>query len=99
MPDMGPAVDDLLDDVFNVAATSQSTESVSVPPDIGQDPPLIPDRVLVFTSKSLLSVLTVAKRGHVDGTFKCMCKQWKVGPYYQLLALTLNSFFCSKCLF
>ena len=59
MPDM--AVDDLLDDVFNVAATSQSTESVSVPPDIGQDPPLIPDRVLVFTSKSLLSVLTVAK--------------------------------------
>ena len=68
MPDMGPAVDDLLDDVFNVAATSQSTESVSVPPDIGQDPPLIPDRVLVFTSKSLQSVLTVAKRGHVDGT-------------------------------
>ena len=47
----------------------------------------------------LLSVLTVAKRGHVDGTFKCMCKQWKVGPYYQLLALTLNSFFCSKCSF
>ena len=81
MPDMGPAVDDLLDDVFNVAATSQSTESVSVPPDIGQDPPLIPDRVLVLF------------------TFKCMCKQWKVGPYYQLLALTLNSFFCSKCSF
>ena len=80
MPDMGPAVDDLLDNVFNVAAISQSTESVSVPPDIGQDPPLIPDRVLVFTSKSLLSVLTVA------------C-------YYQLLALTLNSFFCSKCSF
>ena len=77
MADMGPAVDDLLDDVFNVAA-SQSTESVSVPPDIGQDPP---------------------RRGHVDGTFKCMCKQWKVGPYYQLLALTLNSFFCSKCSF
>ena len=48
MPDMGPAVDDLLDDVFNVAATSQSTESVSVPPDIGQDPPLIPDRVLLL---------------------------------------------------
>ena len=58
MPDMGPAVDDLLDDVFNVAATSQSTESVSVPPDIGQDPPLIPDRVLVFTTTLTLPRLS-----------------------------------------
>ena len=82
MPDLGPEVDQLLDDVFDVTA---ATESVSVPDDVGQDPPtptpLNPDRVLVFTSKALLSVLTVAKRGHVDGTFKCMCKQWKGGIF------------------
>ena len=35
------------------------------------------DRVLVFTTVKLLGLLTVAKRGSVDGTFRSCTTLWK----------------------
>ena len=35
-----------------------------------------PERVLVFTTIALLGLLALAKRGSVDGTFKCMSRLW-----------------------
>ena len=39
--------------------------------------PRLPPRVLVFTSLTLLCLLSVCKSGSVDGTFSSISKQWK----------------------
>ena len=78
--------DELVDDVFREMEEGEdSNQSLG--------PPLKPERVLVFTTLNLLSMLTIASIVHVDGTFKVnsfqhlkhevifilkvMCKHWK----------------------
>ena len=39
--------------------------------------PQTPKRVLIFTSLTLLSLLSLAKYGNIDGTFKSQSRQWK----------------------
>ena len=44
--------------------------------DIDEASVATPERVLVFTTIALLGLLALAKRGSVDGTFKCMSRLW-----------------------
>ena len=39
--------------------------------------PVKPKRVLIFTTVTLLSLLSVCKSGYVDGTFKSQSRNWK----------------------
>ena len=55
--------DELVDDVFR-----EMEEGEDANQSLG--PPLKPERVLVFTTLNLLSMLTIASIVHVDGTFK-----------------------------
>lgn len=54
--------DELIDEVFSEIGEEDTNQSLG--------PPLRPERVLVFTTLNLLSMLTIASIVHVDGTFK-----------------------------
>ena len=56
--------------------------------------PSLPPRVLVFTSLTLLGLLSVAKCGSVDGTFSSISKQWK---QLFILLLDYNSTWLPGC--
>ena len=64
-----------LDDLLE--ALNESSFNISDSPD--------PKRVLVFTSVRLLGVLSVSKKGSVDGTFKSSARDW-----YQLFILCVE---------
>ena len=55
--------EDLIDEVFHELMSDDEEES-------HHGSPLRPERVLVFTTLNLLSMLTICSVCHVDGTFK-----------------------------
>ena len=57
---------------LNSSLQSQSDDSLDDSLEVSK-----PDRILIFTSLELLSLLALSKHGSVDGTFKSISKHWK----------------------
>ena len=72
----GPHAPPINVDLQSLQESLLSTSNCHNLDDVDEASVATPERVLVFTTIALLGLLALAKRGSVDGTFKCMSRLW-----------------------